>query len=208
MTNLIPSAIFNGLQSLALIVDTVIATVQERTSEELREIAANANQLANAGYRIRGCVGAEWERRLGPQDGHTIGKQLSELAKEIGVGPKTLRDDIKIFKTFGEKLNDTPLDREYYRQAVYTDDPEASIDLAFNQKAVNASYNVRDFAADIKKVKSGATVEAVESGQWVHVFVTAENSVGLRKLQDRKNKSIEGVINQLIADGVAWMEGK
>jgi len=85
--------------------DMVIENVRSQSDDRLVELARDAQNLEKAAFRVRGACGAElkrriMERRLTGHEGSTaensIGQQMSALAKEIGVAPKTLSDDTRI----------------------------------------------------------------------------------------------------------------
>src|SRR5882724_12073827 len=73
--------------------DMVIENVRGQSDDRLVELARDAQNLEKAAFRVRGACGAELKRRIMERqsngsltgDDAGIGKQMSALAKEIGV---------------------------------------------------------------------------------------------------------------------------
>lgn len=150
--------------------DMVIENVRSQPDNRLIELARDAQGLEKAAFRVRGACGSELKRRIRERqeqvpsarddNGH-IGKQMSALAREIGVAPKTLEDDTRIYETFSDNLRgDIRLDREHFRVALAAPDPQAAIELASEQRESNSSYSTRDFRDDVKRLQGIQTSPA------------------------------------------------
>ena len=86
---------------------------------------------------------------------------MNALAREIGVAPKTLSDDTRIYETFGGAMNGgVNLDREHYRVALSAPDPKAAIELARGNREGNSSYTTRDFRELVRKLQAIETPDA------------------------------------------------
>jgi hypothetical protein len=173
--------------------DMVIENVRGQSDDRLVELARDAQNLEKAAFRVRGACGAELKRRIMERqssgsltggDDAGIGKQMSALAKEIGVAPKTLADDTRIFETFSADLqNGAALDREHYRVALSAPDPRAALDLAVQQRESNSGYNTRDFREDVKKLQGIEFPENGQRGKGLNVKLGEEAAKALEELR-------------------------
>ena len=172
--------------------DMVIQNVQSQSDQKLIELARDAQNLEKAAFRVRGACGAELKRRLRerhPADGveageKQIGKEMGALAKEMGVAPKTLEDDTRIFETFSDNLRgNVDLDREHFRVALSAPDPQAAIDLAYEQRRENESYSTRDFRDDVKRLR-GDDFRARGGGRGLSVRLDQEAAELLQDLSE------------------------
>jgi len=193
--------------------DMVIENVRSQSDDRLVELARDAQSLEKAAFRVRGACGAElkrriMERRLTGQEGsaaeNSIGQQMSALAKEIGVAPKTLSDDTRIYETFGDDLNgEIKLDREHYRMALSAPDPKAAIALTKDTRENNSVYSTRDPREDVRKLQAIETPDGDQKGksQTIKLGLEALKALDeLRKTQEFLDLDNNEIITHALVD--------
>jgi len=147
---------FNRLRAWA---DEFIAGISAVPDEQIVEIARGANEMETQGFRIRGACAAELKRRVrerstGEEVG--IGEAMSSLARDVGVNFHTLKDDCRIFETFGEECLSTNIyPREVYRLALTAKDPHAAVETYAARKAEDERYSTLDFRRDMSDMNKG-----------------------------------------------------
>ena len=172
--------------------DMVIENVRTQSDDRLVELARDAQDLEKAAFRVRGACGAELKRRIlerqnenpNDRDRPAVSKQMNELATRIGVAPKTLADDTRIYETFGDRLDHgESLDREHYRISLSAPNPDAALDLARDNRNENPGYSTREFRNDVRKLQAIESGPAKSSPTGSTVKIGAESVEMLDKLR-------------------------
>jgi hypothetical protein len=82
-----------------------------------------------------------------------IGEAMSKMALDAGVHVITLRDDARIYETFGDEIIvNNYLPREVYRLALTVRDPRAAVETYAERKAADTRYSTLDFRRDLSAV--------------------------------------------------------
>lgn len=196
----------HGLISWA---DWVIEESAGKPDEELIEEARMAKALESAAFRVRGNHGALLKQRIKDRialsgkagDETAIGKQMAELAREMGTSKSSLDYDIQIVTTFPEIVRgDTEiLDREFYRLALPAPDPRAAILMACEMKD-KGTYTVKDFQADVAKLKGGESTDKIKAGHFVRAHLSDEGYAAMVEACKHRNQSPSVVFDQLIIE--------
>lgn len=147
----------HGFSRLRAWADEFIASIAAVPDDHLVEVARGASEMEAQGFRIRGACAAEMKRRALESGGERMaGEELTRLALEAGVNFHTIKDDCRIFETFGEECLSTNIyPREVYRLALTASDPRAAVEMYAAKKAADEGYSTRDFRRDVARTDSG-----------------------------------------------------
>ncbi len=168
-----------------------IASLADMPDEAVIATAHNASHMANCAFVIRGACAHELISRQpkltggrGKRDTEGVGRKayLARLAELFGIEPRTLRDDLRIYKEFfareagengengesdksGEEQADntletaltcyTGLGREHFRAALTSPDPQQTIQVAVAQ-AQQGDCSVQALRASIQADKEAS----------------------------------------------------
>jgi hypothetical protein len=168
---------FNKVESAA---DKIISELPDMADEEVLEVRQQARAFGRIAWRIECACDAEilnresMRRGRGVKDseGKGVDAAVRKHAAEIGVHPQTIYQNAAIHQTFfnssGATRNkgingvlDELEDREFYRAAMATDDPHATIEKFARAKAENPFFSTRDAWRMIKEGKTPRLDETV-----------------------------------------------
>lgn len=177
--------------------DLIIRNVKDQSDEKLIECAQDAKFLEQSAFRVRGACALELKNRIrqrlkleGRSEQTAIGKQMAELAREIGCAAKTLDDDCRITETFSDILRgDTELDREYFLRALPAPDPHAAIEFALHMKATTPGFSAEDLRQHVVLLNQGQDKEKLERESWIKIPLNPAQKDALEYLKHRRNKA-------------------
>jgi hypothetical protein len=153
------SKLAHGFNVLRQWADTLIEELPSMSRDQVMDCARNANEMETQAFRIRGACAAEMRRRMREScmgDEAKIGEAFDGLARDIGVHVITLRDDARIYETFGsEIIVNNYLPREVYRLALTAKDPRGAVEMYAKRKAIDERYSTLDFRRDMSDVNKG-----------------------------------------------------
>jgi hypothetical protein len=205
---------FNVLRDWA---DKMIGQVRTMPDDAIVETARMATELEGQAFRVRGACAAELKRRirerarLQPEnrgnEETVIARQLPALAAEIGVSPRTLDDDARIYETFASTpafRGDTNTPREVYRLALSAPDPQAAVEMAAQKKAESPNYSTRDFRRDVEALNGGGNAEEVARLRYVTVGLDDEAWGDLMAVRTRIGCDSETAIKLALRDKAEW----
>lgn len=151
---------FNRVETTA---DAIIAELPQMADDEVLEIRQSARTLGHMAWRIEYACDAEimnresQRRGRGIKDEHERGVDAAvrKHAAALGVHPRTIYDNASVHKTFfnsgsatSNKLRDGLLDilqeADFYRAALRTDDPWATIERFAKAKSDDPFFSTRD----------------------------------------------------------------
>lgn len=157
----------------------LMSALSDKPDEEVWEIRRRARTFGRMAWRIEcACDAVIMDResgrrgRLKAEEGKGVDAAVKKHAAEIGVHPQTIYQNAAIHKTFfatsgatsSEGVNgslDALEDREFYRAAMSTGDPHATIEKFAQEKLKNPSFSTRDAWRDVKEKKAPPLDETV-----------------------------------------------
>jgi hypothetical protein len=174
----------------------IIISLPSLSEERLAEVAKSADQVANAGFKIRGACALEIVRRHQESrkntgkmlNGQSIRENLAPLAERAGIAIRTLEDDYLICRRFKDELSkDNLLSREHFRLAMPYRNAEAMLEHARIEIKKNPEYSAGRFVADLKALRSKES----------HARVTTPSKAERRsltvKLNNTGSEAMEGL---------------
>jgi hypothetical protein len=189
--------------------DNFIAGLAEVPDEHIVEIARGAGEMETQGFRIRGACAAEMKRRVRARalgDEQRIGEAMAEMARDAGVNFHTLKDDCRIYETFGEQCLSTNIyPREVYRLALTAREPHSAVEMYAGRKAEDQSYSTLDFRRDVSELNRGRTTpeERAPDLHRLYFDLPAEAIAALNAICRRDSISDEEAIKRAL---VAYAE--
>ena len=176
----------------------IIALIPSLADERLVDIFYLSEEKAKRWWIVRAFTAYEMKRRIKERgdlrgkgedtEGRGVMKQLSALAKSVGVEKNTILDDARIVETFfkpddngeiefsGEEI----LPRSYYHEALSAPKPEEALEIIHNKRASNPAYGRTELRQDMAQLKRNGQVTEdervdVENVHWTpKVAVPAE----------------------------------
>lgn len=149
--------LFQQVQRLETLENDILATLSQKSEEEIIKIRTDARCLGIFSWKIEcACDAAllnkanyEYRPTIGRPDteGKGMTPALLKRMKALGCSHMTIRRNAKIFNEFGDHLNATVKtlpDKGYYLAALETDDPQATISLFIEKKIATPKFNVAE----------------------------------------------------------------
>jgi hypothetical protein len=168
---------FNKAESAA---DKIISELPDMADEEVLEVRQQARAFGRVSWRIECACDAEilnresQRRGRGVRDTEARGVDaaVKKHAAELGIEPRTIYSNAAVHQTFFNSVSanrnkaengglDDLEDKEYYRAALSTDDPHATIEKFARAKAENPTFSTRDAWRMIKEEKTPRLDETI-----------------------------------------------
>lgn len=156
--------------------DKLVAMIEGLSSmndQQVRDLLLQSQTVQKVNFVGNGAIAYEIFKRVSRdkkfmnQKGQGANSVFAEIATEIGVAPKTLYSDFRIFDAFGDYLigllADNPellLPREFYSAAVKTANPVETLNY-FEEKRLESGYTTIHAHRDIVKLNANSSIEQV-----------------------------------------------
>lgn len=156
--------------------DKLVAMIEGLSSmndQQVRDLLIQSQTVQKVNFVGNGAIAYEIFKRVSRdkkfmnQKGQGANSVFAEIATEIGVAPKTLYSDFRIFDAFGDYLigllAENPellLPREFYSAAVKTENPTETLNY-FEEKRLESGYTTIHAQRDVVKLNSGASISEV-----------------------------------------------
>ncbi len=215
MTTLAPTpdaALANGFNRLRAWADAFVETIGSVPDSHLVEVARNASEMETQAFRVRGACAAELKRRVRERslgDEAKIGAELLRLALEAGVNFHTLKDDCRIFETFGDECLSTNIyPREVYRLALTAREPERAVEMYVARKEQDARYSTLDYRRDISELNRGRTTPAAAPPGSHRLFfdLSGKAIAALKVICERLHCDDEEAVNRALVHAARSLE--
>jgi hypothetical protein len=151
---------FNRVEGAA---DQIISELPDMADDEILEVRQGARTLGRMAWRVEFACDSEILNResmrrgrgIRDEEGKGVDAAVRKHAAALGVHPRTIYGNASVHKTFfnsasanSNKLKDGLLDiledADFYRAAMQTEDPHATIEKYAQEKTKNPFFSTRD----------------------------------------------------------------
>lgn len=130
----------------------LISSLPTMEEDDVVKLRLNSKRLSVHAWVLEiACDADLWNRAQAKRgrgnvdvEGVGINAAVAKRAKELGLTPKTLRTNARLFRLFGENVNRTVHilpEKEFYKVAAKTSDPQETLQTFITEKESNPKFN-------------------------------------------------------------------